>query len=69
MQAGHPPAYARTEKGYEGTHREAMEDMKEKLELLIKTCAGVPEDEMEGFWSLSEHQRSVLIGRGLNADE
>lgn len=69
QEAVSPPTYARTEKGYEGTHREAMEDMKEKLELLIKTCAGVPEEEMEGFWSLSEHQRSVLIGRGLNADE
>lgn len=54
---------------YEGIHGETIETIKYNIQVLLTAYAGVPKEEAEKFWEMSEGQRHVTIEKGVGIGE
>lgn len=54
---------------YDEVHLQAVEQLNEKLENLLRLCLNIPEEDMENFGELSTSEKQVLIERSYKAHE
>lgn len=68
-QAMDPEQSYGIEAGYEGIHKETMEQCLEQIEALLYTYCNISRENLENFPKMSAAQRSMIIEEGLQSYE